>query len=71
MPWPEEYPVGTAVRVLSNEGRNKTLHWGTVRRAVWHQKDECWNYYLEVGGKKISKRYLAEDLESLEEGPQL
>lgn len=61
-----EFPVGTPVRVVPNEGRNTTLHAGTVREAIWHSKEECWNYYLNVGGKKVSKRYLASDLVRIE-----
>lgn len=51
------------MRVLSNGGRNRTLHAGIVREAIWHHEHACWNYYLQVGGRRISKRYGLEDLE--------
>jgi hypothetical protein len=68
MPWSAEFPVGTTVRVVPNEGRNTTLHSGRVCKVIWHAKNECWNYYLEVEGKKVSKRYLASDLVRTAEG---
>jgi hypothetical protein len=63
------FQIGDAVRVVSN-ARNQTLHAGHVRYAIWHFKDSCWNYYLEANGRKISKRYLAEDLEAVTQGLQ-
>ena len=33
-----------------------------VRDVIWHFKDERPNYYLEQGGRKLSKRYFNEDL---------
>jgi hypothetical protein len=56
------YQVGQPVRVILN-ARNRTAHAGIIRRVVWHGKDSQYNYYLEEAGKKISKRYLEEDLE--------
>ena len=60
-----EFQLGQRVSVLTNE-RNHTARAGTIARVVWHHKDACYNYYLEVDGKKVSKRYLACDLTSRE-----
>jgi len=57
-----EFRVGDAVRVRLND-YNRTSHCGHVREGIWHFKDQCYNYYLEENGKKVSKRYLAKDLE--------
>lgn len=35
---------------------------GTIRDILWHFKDGVPNYYLEQGGRKLSKRYLTADL---------
>jgi hypothetical protein len=59
---PPAYSLGQRVRVILN-ARNRTPREGTVREIVWHFKDRRYNYYLEEGGKKVSKRYLSEDLE--------
>jgi hypothetical protein len=59
------YQVGQPVRVILGE-RNRTPHSGTVREIVWHSKDQCHHYYIiKESGKKVSKRYTAEDLESV------
>ena len=58
-----EFRVGQSVRVQLNE-RNRTPHAGTVRQVIWHHKDARYHYYLEEGGRRVSKRYLAEDLET-------
>ena len=57
-----EFAVGDRVAVRVNE-RNRTAHVGEVRQVKWHIKDARYNFYLSENGKKISKRYLAEDLE--------
>ncbi len=62
------FAVGDRVRVVLNE-RNRTPHEGSIREAIWHGKHQCWNYYLVEDGKKISKRYIAEDLEGVEAAP--
>jgi hypothetical protein len=49
------------VTVVVNE-RNRTPHSGTIRALIWHHKLRRWHYFLEEDGKKISKRYAAEDL---------
>ena len=59
-----EFRVGQCVRVVLND-RNRTPHTGTVRQVVWHHRDRRYNYYLQEAGKKVSKRYLAEDLEAV------
>lgn len=56
-----EFELGQRVRVVVGE-RNRTPLAGTVHGVIWHHKDACYNYYLEVGGRKVSKRYLAVDL---------
>jgi len=53
---------GASVSVIVNE-RNRTPHQGTIRKRVWHYKFERWTYFLEEEGRKVSKRYIAEDLE--------
>lgn len=35
---------------------------GTIRDVIWHFKDGVPNYYLEQEGKKLSRRYLTNDL---------
>jgi len=59
-----ELLVGQPVRVILNE-RNKTLHTGAIRQIIWHSKDQRFNYYIAVDGKKVSKRYFIEDLEAI------
>lgn len=59
-----KFAVGQAVRVIVN-GRNRTAHQGTIRDVVWHFKDRRFNYYLLAEFKRVAKRYLDEDLESL------
>ncbi len=58
------FKVGQRVRVILNE-RNRTARTGTIRQIIWHYKDQSYNYYLDVNGKKISKRYYEEDIEQL------
>lgn len=62
---PPKYAPGQRVRVRLNE-RNRTPHEGTIRAIVWHFKERRDYYYLEEGGKKISKRYRDDDLEPVE-----
>lgn len=58
-----EFAVEQSVRVVLDTCNN-TPRAGTVREVIWHHKDHCYNYYLEVGAKRISKRYSAKDLEA-------
>ncbi len=55
------YQVGDCVEVILNT-QNKTPHIGIIRDIIWHHKYEEWNYFIEVNGKKVSKRYLESDL---------
>jgi ATP-dependent 26S proteasome regulatory subunit len=57
----QEFEIGDPVEVLMNQ-RNGTGRTGLIARAIWHHKDACYNYYLEVDGKQVSKRYVASDL---------
>ena len=57
----QDFEIGDSVEVLINH-RNSTRRTGVIARAIWHYKDACYNYYLEVDGKKLSKRYFASDL---------
>ena len=57
-----EFAVGQRVRVVLND-RNRTPHEGTIRAAVWHHKQGRFHYFLQEGGRKVSKRYAAEDLQ--------
>jgi hypothetical protein len=58
------FAIGQRVRVILSD-RNRTPHEGTVRAAIWHYKERRFHYYLEEGGRKVSKRYTAEDLQPL------
>jgi hypothetical protein len=53
--------VGDVVEVVPS-ARHQTLRRGQIRAGVWHVKDQRWNYYLVSDGRKVSTRYLAEDL---------
>jgi hypothetical protein len=57
-----EFAIGQQVRVVLND-RNHTPHEGTIRAAVWHHKQRRFHYYILEGGRKVSKRYAAEDLQ--------
>lgn len=56
-----EFQIGDSVKVIVSD-RNQTPHTGTIRDVIWHHKDQRYNFYLIECGKKVSKRYLAEDL---------
>jgi len=62
LPMPE-FNLGQSVSVILNE-QNHTAYVGTITQVIWHHKDCCYNYYIEASGKKISKRYPAQDLRS-------
>ncbi len=59
-----ELALGQRVRVVLND-RNRTPHEGTIRAAIWHHTQGRFHYYLQEGGRKVSKRYAAEDLEEV------
>lgn len=59
---PNLYNKGDQVSVVLNK-RNSTRYRGIIRDVIWHFKDECWLYFIEVNGKKISKRYYEDDLQ--------
>ena len=40
---------------------------GKITDIIWHFKDNDYNYYISVNGKKKSKRYYAEDLIKIEQ----
>jgi hypothetical protein len=61
---PPAFSVGQRVRVILNE-RNRTARTGTIRQIIWHYKEQTYNYYLDVNGKRISKRYYEKDFEQL------
>lgn len=56
------FAIGQRVRVILND-RNRTPHEGTIRAAIWHHKEAKFHYYLAEAGRKVSKRYAAEDLQ--------
>ena len=62
---PSGFSMGQRVRVILN-GRNKTPCVGTIRDIIWHFQAECYNYYLEEDGRKVSRRYTEEDLEAVD-----
>ncbi len=57
-----EFALGQQVRVVLND-RNRTPHEGMIRAVGWHHKQGQFHYYLQEGGRKVSKRYAAEDLQ--------
>src|SRR5262245_10858723 len=57
-----DYQTGQSVRVVPGV-RNNTPRRGTIRLVIWHHKDRCYDYYIRVCGKKVSKRYRTADLE--------
>jgi hypothetical protein len=59
------FRLGQSVRVLLND-RNRTPHMGTICAVTWHHKDQRYNYYLTENGKKVAKRYFAEDLQAVD-----
>ncbi len=61
---PPSFSVGQRVRVILNE-RNRTARVGAICQVIWHFKDKRYNYYLDVNGKRISKRYFDDDLERM------
>lgn len=61
---PPALSVGQRVRVILSD-RNRTARTGAIRQVIWHFKHRRYNYYLDVDGKKVSKRYYEEDLEPL------
>lgn len=58
-----EFTIGQTIRVVKNTPSN-TQRIGIVREAIWHYKNGCYNYYIEMNAKRISKRYSAKDLEA-------
>jgi hypothetical protein len=65
---PPAFSVGQRVRVIISD-RNQTARTGTIRQVIWHFKDRRYNYYLDVSGKRISKRYDEEDFEPVPPEP--
>jgi hypothetical protein len=55
------YQVGQPVRVVPGE-RNHTARRGTIREIIWHYKNQRFYYFIEETGKRVSKRYQADDL---------
>lgn len=56
------YRVGDHVDVVLND-RNKTKRSGRIESAIWHHKLEIWHYRIvDQVGRKVSKRYAAQDL---------
>jgi hypothetical protein len=59
-----EFALGQRVRVVFND-RNRTPHEGTIHAAIWHHMQGRFHYVLQEGGRKVSKRYAAEDLQAV------
>lgn len=55
------FAIGSSVSVVVS-ARNHTARRGTVVRCAWHGKLGQWMFFLEVAGRRVSKRYLADDL---------
>jgi hypothetical protein len=67
---PIVWPVGTMVRVLPSE-RHRNVHTGVIRDVIWHDKHECWHYYIKpLRGRMVYTRYLAEDLAEVDQAGQ-
>lgn len=60
-----KYSLQQKVRITLNE-RNKTPYIGSIREIFWHYKEQRYYYLIDSNGKKISKRYFEEDLESID-----
>lgn len=58
---PPAFRLGSNVEVVVN-AKNITSLKGSIYKVIWHNKNREWNYYIFENGKRISKRYLEEDL---------
>lgn len=58
---PPAFAIGSRVSVVLS-ARNHTPRRGVVVRCVWHGKLDQWTFFLAVADRRVSKRYLAEDL---------
>lgn len=47
---------------VETAGQGTSCRSGVIRDRVWDHKDQRWNYYIESGGKRISRSYLDGDL---------
>ncbi len=55
------FGIGSRVSVVLS-ARNHTARRGLVVRCQWHGKLDQWMFFLAVAGRRVSKRYFAEDL---------
>lgn len=55
------FGIGLPVSVVLS-ARNHTARRGVVVHCVWHGKLNQWMFFLVVAGRRVSKRYFAEDL---------
>ena len=62
---PSAFTIGQRVRVAPGAGKGPD-RLGTVRDVVWHVQYERYDYYLEAGGRRITRSYSEGDLESAE-----
>lgn len=58
---PPSFVEGQLVEVVLN-ARNTTYHKGIVQEIGWHHEEAKWLFRLSENGKRVSKRYEAEDL---------
>ena len=56
------FKVGDKVRVLNNNGKN-TPKEGYIVSMSWHNKNRSIIYHLSENGKRLKKRYEANDIE--------
>lgn len=61
---PPEWAIGQRVRVILNT-LNLTPREGEVHDRIWHHMDKRWLYFIIEKGKRISKRYYADDFQPL------
>jgi hypothetical protein len=59
------FSMGQRVRIVRNGGCEPACV-VTVRDILWHFQAERYDYYLEVDGQKVAKRYSERDLEAIE-----
>ena len=60
---PSAFSVGQRVRVVAHARMTRLV---TVRSVLWHFQAERYDYYLDEDGRKVSKCYVDQDLESVE-----
>jgi len=63
--FPPYFREGDPVKVIAN-AKNTTARTGVIGEHIWHHEKGEWAYLICENGKKVSKRYLRSDLESVQ-----